>query len=194
MARKKTITKEQILDAAYNLVKNEGFSRFTARNIASTMGCSTQPIYLEFKNMEDLRRALFEKIYHYLGNEVYPTPHTGDPLIDLGLNYINFANTERRLYRSLFLEEYGGGAAMQKFSLEYFFEHIPKGERYQELNEKDLQALHEGNWIVATGIASLMSSRIIAPTDDQIIQLLEESIISIAKLYDFKLAKPFDRE
>lgn len=46
---KKTITKEQILTAAYEVVATEGFSKFTARNIANKMKCSTQPIYLEFK-------------------------------------------------------------------------------------------------------------------------------------------------
>ena len=34
MARKKTITKEQILKATYELVAKEGLSKFTARNIA----------------------------------------------------------------------------------------------------------------------------------------------------------------
>lgn len=36
-----------------------------------------------------------------------------------------------------------------------------------------------GTWIVATGIASLMSSGIIAPTEDQIKGLMEESIRDI---------------
>lgn len=55
MARKKTITREQILAAAYEVAATDGFTRFTARNIANKMNCSTQPIYLEFKNMDDLR-------------------------------------------------------------------------------------------------------------------------------------------
>ncbi|BDP83738.1 hypothetical protein EfmAA610_09480 [Enterococcus faecium] len=57
MARKKTITREQILAAAYEVAATDGFTRFTARNIANKMNCSTQPIYLEFKNMDDLRQA-----------------------------------------------------------------------------------------------------------------------------------------
>ena len=54
MARKKTITHDQILNAAYDLVVEQGFKSFTARNIAKKMNCSTQPIYLEFKNMAEL--------------------------------------------------------------------------------------------------------------------------------------------
>ena len=55
MARKKTITREQILVAAHQVISDKGFSHFTARNIATQMNCSTQPIYLEFKNMDDLK-------------------------------------------------------------------------------------------------------------------------------------------
>ena len=108
MARKKTITKEQILSAAYEVATTEGFSRFTARNIANKMNCSTQPIYLEFKNMDDLKRALFVQIYDYLKYEVFPVVHTGNTIIDLAYNYIHFANREKKLYSSLYLEEYGG--------------------------------------------------------------------------------------
>lgn len=49
MARKKTITKDQILAAAFEVATTEGFSKFTARNIANKMNCSTQPIYLSSK-------------------------------------------------------------------------------------------------------------------------------------------------
>lgn len=101
MARKKTITKDQILNAAYEVVTAEGFSRFTARNIANKMDCSTQPIYLEFKNMDDLKRALLERIYQHLENDIYPEEHTGKPIVDLALNYIQFANKEKKLYRSI---------------------------------------------------------------------------------------------
>ena len=55
--RRKVYTKDQILKAAYDVVAKEGFKGFTARNIAKKMGISTQPIYLEFKNMEDLKNT-----------------------------------------------------------------------------------------------------------------------------------------
>ena len=71
MARKKTILKSQILETAYQVVKTEGFEGFTARNIAKKMDCSTQPIYLEFKNMDDLKQELVEKIKTYINETIY---------------------------------------------------------------------------------------------------------------------------
>ncbi|MFV0559101.1 MAG: TetR/AcrR family transcriptional regulator [Enterococcus sp.] len=179
MARKKTITKDQILKAAYEVVATEGFSRFTARNIANKMKCSTQPIYLEFKNMEELKQELFQMIYHYLATEIFPIEHTGNTIVDLSLNYIHFANKEKKLYRSLYLEEYGGGEEMQEFSYQYFSQGVKADPEYAHLSSEEVESLHNGSWIVATGIAALMSSGIIHPTDEQIEKIMRDSIHSI---------------
>lgn len=179
MARKKTITKEQILKAAYEVVATEGFSRFTARNIASKMNCSTQPIYLEFKNMEDLKEALLDRLYNYLTEEVFSVELTQQPIIDLSLNYIHFAEREKQLYRALYLEESGFGSKMHKFSSEFFSEIASKDPHCKNLNTEQLESLNMGCWIVATGIASLMSSAIIKPSDEQIIELMRNTIDSI---------------
>lgn len=179
MARKKTITKDQILNAAYEVVATEGFSKFTARNIATKMKCSTQPIYLEFKNMDDLKEELFEKIHQYLAKEVFPVMHTGNTIVDLALNYIHFAKNESKLYRALYLEEYGGGKRMQEFSYSYFSNAVKKDPEYEKLNDMEINSLHMGTWIVATGIAALMTSGIIRPSDQQIERLMREAIDQI---------------
>ncbi|OTN77253.1 hypothetical protein A5886_002350 [Enterococcus sp. 8G7_MSG3316] len=179
MARKKTITRDQILKAAYEVVATEGFTRFTARNIAAKMKCSTQPIYLEFKNMDDLKSALISQIYDYLATEVFPIERRGDIIVDLTLNYIGFANKEKRLYRALYLEEYGGGDSMQQFSFDLFVKSVKKEPKYSELSTDELQSLHTGVWIVATGLAALMSSGIIHPTEDQIAKLMTETVDNI---------------
>lgn len=176
MARKKTITKDQILAAAFEVATTEGFSKFTARNIANKMNCSTQPIYLEFKNMDDLKQALFAQIYEYLKHEVFPVVHKGNNIIDLAVNYIDFANREKKLYSSLYLEEYGGGREMQNFSYNYFVETVKKDPEYADLSAEQIESLHNTIWIIATGLAALMSSSIIHPTKEQIEKMIQDSI------------------
>lgn len=179
MARKKTITKDQILSAAYEVVATEGFSKFTARNIANKMNCSTQPIYLEFKNMDDLKEELFEKIHYYLANDIFPVKHTENTIVDLALNYIHFAKNESKLYRALYLEEYGGGKRMQEFSYNYFSNMVKNDPTYKDLDDTQIQSLLFGTWIIATGIAALMTSGVIKPSDQKIERLMKESIDNI---------------
>lgn len=179
MARRKVITREQILNAAYDLVAQEGFQKFTARNIANHMGCSTQPIYLEFKNMDDLKEAVFQKIEDYLSEVIFQEKRTGDSVVDMGLNYIYFAQRENKLYKALYLEDYGGGERMHNFSFTRYAKRMSEDEKYADLTEKQVAALHTGTWIIVTGLASLMSSGIISPSEEQLISLIENSITSL---------------
>ena len=91
MARKKEIDKQRILDAAYKLAVRGGIESLTARNIAKAVNCSTQPIYLEFKNMQDLRNQVLARISDELKSNTLQQNFTGEPLIDLDLSYLYFA-------------------------------------------------------------------------------------------------------
>lgn len=59
MGRKPQITKEQILQAAYEILKEEGYSAVNIKNIAVMTGFSTQPISWQFGNMQGLRKELY---------------------------------------------------------------------------------------------------------------------------------------
>ena len=59
MGRKTQITKEQMLQAAYEILKEEGYSAVNIKTIADKAGCSTQPISWQFGNMQGLRRELY---------------------------------------------------------------------------------------------------------------------------------------
>ena len=59
MARKEQITKEVILKGAFELLKEQGIENVTARKLATHIGCSTQPIFRVYENMESLRNDLF---------------------------------------------------------------------------------------------------------------------------------------
>lgn len=113
--RHKVYTREHILKAAYELIEKDGFSNFTARNVANQMGVSTQPIYLEFDNMEDLKQTLIKEIFDDLTKKVFSVEHTGDKVIDISINYIDFAQKNPRLFMAMYLDEKGGGKACMIF-------------------------------------------------------------------------------
>ena len=175
MARKKTITRDQILNAAYEVVAKEGFSRFTARNIAAKMKCSTQPIYLEFKNMDELKKVLVKEIITKLSTKMLSKEVTGNKLVDLGINYIEFAIEEKQLYKALYLEGETEIADLEEYSYDYFYHTVIQGTEYEELSKDKLLSLYTGFWIVVSGVAALTSSSIITPTREEIIELLEDS-------------------
>ncbi|MDT2639067.1 TetR/AcrR family transcriptional regulator [Enterococcus dongliensis] len=62
MVRTQRVLRSQIIDGAYQLIINEGFKKFHARNIAQHIACSTQPIYREFANLAELKTVLTNRI------------------------------------------------------------------------------------------------------------------------------------
>jgi len=62
MVRTQRVQRSHIVDGAYQLIINEGFKKFHARNIAKHIACSTQPIYREFANLAELKSVLTKRI------------------------------------------------------------------------------------------------------------------------------------
>lgn len=66
MPAAKRISKEAIIDAAAAVLRIGGFEAINARSVAKALGCSTQPIYLSFRNMEELKSALTQRAIEQL--------------------------------------------------------------------------------------------------------------------------------
>lgn len=176
MARKKTITREQILTAAYQVIADNGFSHFTARNIALQMNCSTQPIYLEFKNMDDLKEELFVMMADKVNKDFLSVTKKHDVLVELGTNFIELAINQPQLYRSLYLEDTSGASRMQAAFKAHFFQVIAQEETLQALEANRQQSLYCSFWIFISGIASMISTQLLQYSKAEVEQLLSSFV------------------
>lgn len=108
MARKETIGKDYLIDTAFLLAKEEGFGSVTARKLAAAAGCSTQPIFRLYENMEDLWKDVYVRAVEYFGSFYDSFPKNNlEPFVDLGMAYISFANVEPELFKLLFMGHKG---------------------------------------------------------------------------------------
>ena len=99
MARKETITIQMILDTAFAMTREEGFSNVTARRVASRVGCSTQPIFRVYKSMDELWDAVYDQAADFFQDYYKVYPKTGKtPFSNLGMAYISFAREEKHLF------------------------------------------------------------------------------------------------
>ena len=62
MARKISVQTEYIINAAFELAREEGFEGVTARRLANYLGCSTQPIFRVYRTMEELYEDVYKLI------------------------------------------------------------------------------------------------------------------------------------
>lgn len=104
MPPKAKITKEQIIEKAYELVKKHGFGCLSARYLAQELGCSTQPIYLYFKDMKELQKEVANKAGNTMLEYVKKESQDNQPmLLAQMLGYVKFANEEENLYQLMFV-------------------------------------------------------------------------------------------
>ena len=176
MARKKEIGKNKILSIAYKMVVKDGIGSLTARNIAKAGHFSTQPLYLEFNSMEDLRKEVLRKIADNLKNNILQKSYTGKPLIDMDLSYIDFAKEEENLFRAMFVDGKFGSKIIAdtliNFGIEKFREQYPDSN----YSEDKIRSVVIANWITTSGIASLIVNKIATFSQTQIINVLTAQI------------------
>ena len=67
MGRKTRITREMILEAAYELLEESGIGAVAIKLIAERLGCSTQPVSWQFGSMLELKKEL----YTYAANRMF---------------------------------------------------------------------------------------------------------------------------
>ena len=96
-------TKEIIVEAAYELMKIEGFNNLSVRKIAKYLKSSTAPIYFNFNTVDDLKEEIIilskEKLKKYLyGN------YSERKLLNSAVGFVAFAREERELFRAIFLD------------------------------------------------------------------------------------------
>ena len=65
MARKISVTKEMVKSAAFAIMREEGMDGLTARRLADKTGCSTQPIFRIYENMNELHEEAFAMAIAY---------------------------------------------------------------------------------------------------------------------------------
>ena len=157
LARKKTILKKDILKTAYVVATEDGFKNLTARNIAKKMDCSTQPIYLEFASMDDLKQNVVEEMQNFVYETIFPREVTGHPLVDTCVNYIAFAKEEKNFFSTLYLEGEIDPQKMHDLSLNYFNKAFESDDLSKKIKYNQKEYVFETVWPFVHGTASLVA-------------------------------------
>lgn len=103
MGPKTKFTKEQIIDAAFEIAETEGIDNVTMRKIAKKMGSSVAPIYVNFEDTNELIGALVERIIG-VSQQLLIEESTGNSFYDMGRASLRFAIEYSVLFRDLVLK------------------------------------------------------------------------------------------
>ncbi len=183
MARKISVTKEMLLNAAFEITREEGLREVTARKLASKAGCSTQPIFRVYTGMDVLCDEVFSLAISDFSDFYVEYPVKSDvPFVNLGMAYIEYAAKEPQLFRLLFLEEKRCDATLfgilnGKDSL--LHKEIAKAGAMGSKNPSDI---FMKMWIFIHGAASMVITGDYDLTMEETCTLLENAFHSFANV------------
>ncbi len=174
MPTKIRISKDMILDAAFEIARQEGMEKLSNRELAKKLKCSIRPIYYQFENVEEMQKELYIKIEQYFYEFLLDNMVEGIPQYkQIGINYIRFAKREKQLFQTLFMNSTGltPDAFVSKDGEDY--KEIEKLIKIStNLKEEEIKDFHTKMWIFCHGIATLVASGTVKLTDSQIQNLL----------------------
>ena len=154
MPKKPTTTREAMIDGAFRLIREQGHEALTVRNLASYLGCSTQPIMYQFPDTDTLRELTYQKA------DAFHTEYilAGGSLLEIGLRYIRFAEEEPYLFRFLFQSgRFSGRSLEDLIKAPEAAELLAAVRREEALTAEDVDAFFEPLVAVVHGYASLIA-------------------------------------
>ena len=168
------ISKDMILNVAFEIVREEGMEKLNNKEIAKRLKCSIRPIYYQFKNVEEMQEELYKKIEKFfyqflLDNMIDDIPKYKQ----VGINYIKFAKQEKNFFQILFMSNIGlsPDAFVSKAGDDY--KEIEKLVKIStNIKEEDIKGFHTKMWFYCHGIATLVANGTIKVNEEQIRDLL----------------------
>jgi AcrR family transcriptional regulator len=186
MPPKVKVTKEDIINAAVEIVRNGGAQSINARTIAAVLNCSTQPIFSNFATMEDLRLAVVKQAdilcRAYMQREVesgeFPQYKAN------GMAYIRFAKEEKELFKLLYMRDRSS-------------EFIPEGSELTDememivhhntgLDGEDAKLFHLEMWAYVHGIATMFATGFLNLDWELVSNMLTDSYLGLRKQYEME--------
>ena len=174
MPKKPTTTKEAMTEGAFRLVREQGHEALTARNLASFLGCSTQPVMYQFPGMDTLKDLVYQKADAFHSEYIL----AGGDLLEIGLRYVQFAKEEPLLFRFLFQSGRFTGLSLEDLIRAPETAGILSAvSAEEELTPEDAAAFFEPLAALVHGYASLIANNAMKYNPDAI----RRALITIAE-------------
>ena len=161
MPQKPKFTKDEIVQAALEVVSQKGVEALTAKELGDALGSSARPIFTVFRSMKEVQdevRAAAMRRFERFAAQTLPDM----PLFkQVGMQMVLFGAKEPKLYQLLFMQENHNAASFD----DVFGALGPTAETCIQslrnahgLTEAESRLLFETVWIYTFGIGALCAT------------------------------------
>lgn len=178
-------TKEEIVAAGVEIIREKGFEAISSREIGAKLGTTARPIFTAFTNMDELHSEIWIEVirrFEEYGRKI--TSHLSG-FEKVGFMIVSFATEEPNLFKALFLH---GGKTLH--SVEEHFNNMQSIvdicfadiRKEYDLTEEQTRFLFDQFWIYTFGISTLCEMNLYHFEKQEIIDRLNAQVNATLKL------------
>ncbi len=180
MPPKVRFQRDDIINAAYELARKHGLDMINARSVANEIGCSTQPIFRVFENMEQLKTCITKKAAKLFSEFIEENKNCcSSAYQSLGKAYLLFAMNEPNLFNLLFLRNYKDKPSfVSTFSCQDMV--IDSLMKDKNFTLEQAKIIYQHMWIFTYGLAAILSTQGLQLTSAELDDMLVTEYRGIA--------------
>lgn len=179
MPPKAKLSREDILSACIDIIREQGFSAVNARALAARLGCSTQPIFSNYENMDALKNDALEYVNRIYLSYLQADMQSGEypPYKASGMAYIRFAKEEKEFFKLLFMrdrsaetDEHGGDEVESIVNII---------QQNTGLSREQAYMFHMEMWLYVHGIATMCATSYLDWDTETISRVLTDAYMGL---------------
>lgn len=165
------LDKKEIIASAVGLVSENSWDSLNARSLAARLGISTKPLYRLYKNMDEIKVDVLAKIYKVYDEFINQKIDSKQPLLSLCIAYVEFANSNQNLFKSLFLSNNLKWEKIEDvFDEKWNQSTIINLVNKHKLSFEDARELFLHMWLYANGLATLVATNQMTLDEEKIMR------------------------
>lgn len=173
MAPRKKFSKQDIINAAFEIAKKDGLDAITIRKVAKQLSSSIAPIYVNFEDVDELIEAVVDHTQE-IAKQLVLEQNSGHPFRDIGIGGIKFAREYSVLYRDLIMKN---SPHMQhnEEGLEFAIKQMKQDSNLRGFTDEELKDIILKMDIFHTGLAVQVANDLLPAyvTEEKMIEMLD---------------------
>jgi len=176
-----TTSKEMIIEAGYSIADEEGIGQVNCRAIAKKLGCSTQPVFSRFPNMEELKEEVFNyacnKLEKSIAEELEDSKEHS--LLEVSVTALaDLAREHKNMYKLIYLSDFRSEKTFLEEREKYQTNKLILQELVNtyKIDAKRVEGIFERISLLAHGICTVIATTTMDYSNEQVIRIIDDAL------------------
>jgi AcrR family transcriptional regulator len=187
MPPKITTSKEMIIEAGYSIADEDGIGQVNCRAIANKLGCSTQPVFSRFPNMDELKEEVFnyacDKLEQSIADKLKSSEECS--LIEVSVTVLaDMARDHKNLYKLIYLSDFRSEKSFLEEREKYQTNTLIIKELIDKykIDSERVEGIFERVSLLVHGICTVIATTSMDYSNEQVIRIVNDELKDAGKV------------